>query len=414
MGNTDQVMGTNIDFGGLYQLIGALVEKRTSDPSSPVIGQIWCRTDTSPPKYKWYDGTTAQVLADLNSVVNTLAAGDSTITVGGTATARTVIVAKTLDHTYITDFDTQVRTSRLDQMAAPTADVSMNNHKITNLTDPSGAQDAVNLRTVQSMVSGLSDRAECIYATAAALPTNTYANGTAGVGATLTATANGVLNVDGTPVLLGDRVLVTSEATAANNGIYTVTTLGTVSVKYVLTRATDFDEAAEAVTGALIPVKAPPGRTAGTANDNKVFISSVATPATIGTTGIAFSLIGSTYSAGTGLTLTGTTFSLTIPVAISSGGTNATTATGARQSLVVPTEVPFTIGDGVATSFVCTHSLNDSTVSTRIIRLSDGAAIGHGSLRTSANAVTVYIGTSTSPIGSNTHKVFVGGVEGIG
>lgn len=414
MANTDQVMGINIDFGGLYQLIGALVEKRTTDPTTPATGQIWCRTDTSPPKYKWYDGTTSQVLADLNSVVNTLAAGDSTITVGGTATARTVIVAKTLDHTYITDFDTQVRTSRLDQMAAPGADVSMNNHKLTNLTDPASAQDAVNLRTVQSMISGLSDRAECYYATAAALPANIYANGASGVGATLTATANGALSVDGVAVQLNDPILVTSEAAPANNGIYTLTTLGTGGVKYVLTRRTDFDEATETVTGALIPVKAPAGRTAGTANDNKVFVSVVATPATVGTTAINFSLIGSTYTAGTGLTLTGTQFALTIPVAISSGGTGAITATLARQSLVVPTEVLFTIGDGSSTSFVCTHNLNDSTVSTRVIRISDGAWIGHGALRTSANAVTVYIGTSGSPIGTNTHKVVVGGVEGIG
>ena len=42
----------------------------------------------------------------------------------------------------ISDFDTQVRTSRLDQMAAPTASVSLNSQKITNLTDPTSNQDA--------------------------------------------------------------------------------------------------------------------------------------------------------------------------------------------------------------------------------------------------------------------------------
>lgn len=413
MANTDQVMATNIDFGGLYQLINVILEKLGSDPGSPANGRIWYRTDTKVVRY--YDGTTTHTLANLDAVVNALTAGDSTITIGGSSTNPTAAVAAgALNHTYISDFDTQVRTSRLDQMASPTGAVSFNNQNATNFADPVNPQDGVNLRTVQSMVSGLSDRAECIYATAAALPANVYANGTLGVGATLTASANGVLNVDGTAVQLGDRILVTTEGTAANNGIYTVTTLGTVSVKYVLTRAVDFDQAAEAVTGALIPVKAPPGRTAGTANDNKVFISSVATPPTIGTTAINFSLIGSTYSAGTGLTLIGTTFSLTIPVAISSGGTGAITATLARQNLVVPTEVLFTVGDGVATSFVCTHNLNDSTVSTRVIRISDGANIGHGSLRTSANAVTVYMGTTANPIGTNTHKVVVGGVEGIG
>ena len=46
----------------------------------------------------------------------------------------------------ISDFDTQVRTSRLDQMAAPTASVSLNSQKITNLADPTSNQDAVTLK----------------------------------------------------------------------------------------------------------------------------------------------------------------------------------------------------------------------------------------------------------------------------
>jgi len=45
----------------------------------------------------------------------------------------------------ISDFDTQVRTSRLDQMAAPTAAVSVNSQKITNLASPVDNGDAVSL-----------------------------------------------------------------------------------------------------------------------------------------------------------------------------------------------------------------------------------------------------------------------------
>ena len=52
----------------------------------------------------------------------------------GTQTASTV-----------SDFDTQVRTSRLDQMAAPTAAVSLNSQKITNLANPVDNGDAVSL-----------------------------------------------------------------------------------------------------------------------------------------------------------------------------------------------------------------------------------------------------------------------------
>lgn len=50
----------------------------------------------------------------------------------------------------ISDFDTQVRTSRLDQMAAPTANVSANNYKVTNLANPSDNGDAVSLGYLNS------------------------------------------------------------------------------------------------------------------------------------------------------------------------------------------------------------------------------------------------------------------------
>ena len=58
----------------------------------------------------------------------------------------------------ISDFDTQVRTSRLDQMAAPTASVALNAQKITGLADPTSAQEAVTLNyitTQKGAVNGI-------------------------------------------------------------------------------------------------------------------------------------------------------------------------------------------------------------------------------------------------------------------
>lgn len=60
----------------------------------------------------------------------------------------------------ISDFDTQVRTSRLDQMAAPTAAVALNAQKITGLADPTNAQDAVTLNyitTQKGVANGLAE-----------------------------------------------------------------------------------------------------------------------------------------------------------------------------------------------------------------------------------------------------------------
>lgn len=84
--------------------------------------------------------------------------------------------------------------------------------------------------------------------------TPTYANGTAGVGATLTAGSNGALTIDGYTVLLNDRVLVKNQAAALQNGVYTETTLGTAGVAYVLTRATDYNSTTNINYTGTIPV----------------------------------------------------------------------------------------------------------------------------------------------------------------
>lgn len=75
-------------------------------------------------------------------------------------------------------------------------------------------------------------------ATTAALPACTYANGTSGVGATLTKTSNGALTVDGLAVALNQIVLVNNQASSFQNGLYIQTQLGSGSVKWILTRAT--------------------------------------------------------------------------------------------------------------------------------------------------------------------------------
>lgn len=84
--------------------------------------------------------------------------------------------------------------------------------------------------------------------------TPTYSNGTAGVGATLTAASNGALTIDGYTVLLNDRVLVKNQASTFQNGIYTETTLGTAGVPYVLTRATDYNATTNINYTGTIPV----------------------------------------------------------------------------------------------------------------------------------------------------------------
>lgn len=171
--------------------------------------------------------------------------------------------------------------------------------------DPTSALELATKQYVDSVAEGLHIHASCAAATTGTLAsitggTVTYNNGTAGVGATLTLSV-ALTVLDGYTLLNNDRVLVKNEVATANNGIYTWATGGTV-----LTRATDFDTAIEMASGDFTFVSN------GTlyANTGWVQTNPVTVVGTSPVTWIQFSGSG-TYTAGTGLTLTGSQFSIT-------------------------------------------------------------------------------------------------------
>lgn len=84
--------------------------------------------------------------------------------------------------------------------------------------------------------------------------TPTYNNGTAGVGATLTAGSAGVLTVDGYSPALNEPILVKNQASTFQNGVYTLTTVGTGGVPYVLTRRTDYNATSNINYTGTIPI----------------------------------------------------------------------------------------------------------------------------------------------------------------
>jgi hypothetical protein len=178
-------------------------------------------------------------------------------------------------------------------------------------TAPTSGTDIVNKTYADTIASGINFHQAVRLATVAALPANTYNNGTSGVGATLTANANGALSVDGVAAVVGNRILVKNEVTQANNGVYVVTQTGSGAAVYILTRATDFDSAGSGVDqidqGDFFLV------TAGSTLANTSWVQQTPLPITVGTTAIVFTQFGApiTYSAGTGLSLAGTVFSIT-------------------------------------------------------------------------------------------------------
>ena len=150
----------------------------------------------------------------------------------------------------------------------------------------------------------------------------TYNNGASGVGATLTnAGAQAALTIDGVLTTVGMRVLIYNQTAQAQNGVYTVTTVGTVSTNWVLTRATDANTYGLRDPNSLGYNDAFFVQ-AGSTGAGETYVCTTTGVITFGTTAITFAQISSAqvYTAGNGLTLTGTQFALTAPVTAVNGG----------------------------------------------------------------------------------------------
>jgi len=150
----------------------------------------------------------------------------------------------------------------------------------------------------------------------AGTPTVTYNNGTAGVGATLTIAAAGgnwtgtAPTIEGgiTPVV-GDRVLVKNQTNALQNGIYTITTIGTAgtATSAVLTRATDANTAALLSPGTFVFTEV--GSQADTG-----WVMNADSPITMGTSNITWTKFSASadITDGDGLTKVGNAFNVNV------------------------------------------------------------------------------------------------------
>jgi hypothetical protein len=179
---------------------------------------------------------------------------------------------------------------------------------LTLSADPSASLHAVTKQYVDNTASGVVAKPQVLAATSTNLSA-TYSNGTAGVGATLTHTSNGVwpTTVAGaTGWVIGSGLLVKNQTNKAHNGRYFLSDLGSASTPWVLTRCGYCDEADE-IPGAYVFVQG--GTLAGTG-----WIQTVADPATfvVGTDDInVFQFSGSgTITAGTGITVSGNEVSI--------------------------------------------------------------------------------------------------------
>lgn len=158
--------------------------------------------------------------------------------------------------------------------------IDMDSNTITNLPLPSTSNEPATKGYVDGIA--FNTHPACAFGTTANLAGYTYDNGTAGVGATLTAGSNGAFSTDGSSPALNDRILVKDQSTQAQNGIYTLTQVGDGSNPAILTRATDYDEASDMNAGDEVAV------VGGTTLAGSKWMMTQTAAITVGTTAITW------------------------------------------------------------------------------------------------------------------------------
>jgi hypothetical protein len=336
----------------------------------------------------------------------------------GTQTASTV-----------SDFDTQVQTNRLDEMAVPTSTVSANSQRIASVGTPTADTDAATKAYVDATKQGLN------------VKTPVRAASTANV-AIATALENGD-TVDGVTIATGDRILLKDQTTATENGVYVAVASGAAS------RATDMDASSEAIGGSFVWINE------GTANADTQYVITTNDPITLGSTsitwtqfsgssqvtagnglnksggelsvdlitnsGLAVDSNGLSIAAGTagaGITLTSGVLSrdtidltsdVTAVLPVANGGTNASTIAAAKTSLGFLTRAVATLtGNASTAAFTVTHNLATRDVDVTVYEsASPYAEVEVDIAHATTNTVTITFATAPAS-GTDYRTVVVG------
>jgi hypothetical protein len=224
--------------------------------------------------------------------------GSTDTSLGDTITALAGMTAIAVDNITLDANTISTTNSNGDMILAPNGSGSVTVPSGYTARAGFGSDSLVNKSYVDSVANGLDVKASVRVATTANLAA-TYNNGAG----TLTASSNGAISVDGVTLVVNDRVLVKDQSTAAQNGFYKVTTVGSGSAAFVLTRTPDADAASELTAGAFTFTEE------GTANADNGYVLSTNGAITLGTTGITFEQFSGAgqISAGNGLTKTGNT-----------------------------------------------------------------------------------------------------------
>lgn len=257
----------------------------------------------------------------------------------------------------------------LSSLSAPTGDLAMGTHKITGLSDGTVASDAATWGQVQNLQSGL-DWKQSVRAVITT-------NNTIG-----TAYANGQA-IGGVTLATGDRILLTGQTAAAENGIYVVTAGAP-------TRATDADASGEISVGAVVPVEAGTG-----ANTFYYCTATGASPWVPGssTSTWSFMFTITATQAGAGLTASSNIMAVGAGTGIAvTADAVAVDRTGSNNAHVA--QLYQTATHASTASIVITHGLNNKYVLAQVFKVSDDSAVECDIALTSATQTTFTFATA--------------------
>jgi len=279
----------------------------------------------------------------------------------------------------VTDFHQAVRTSGLDQMAAPVSNVSLNSRRVVNLAEPIDSQDAATKNYVDMAVQGLDPKQSVRVATTGNI------------------TLSGLQTIDGVMIADGDRVLVKDQLTLAQNGVYVVSSSS-------WTRAEDVNTWEELVSAFLFVEE-------GSQNADNGYLCTVNAGGTLGSDPVVFVQFSGAgqIQAGHGLTKTGNTLDVLVGNGI---GIESDTVQLSGQALALHNLATngIIVRSGTATVIARTIAAGTTGIS-----VTDGNAVSGnptislssslstiGALTPAANNIAYYNGGSTAALTSLT------------
>jgi hypothetical protein len=380
------------------ELRNALIHKLESAPTSPapVSGQIYYNTTSN--HFFIFNGTSWQQITGQKMTDSEILTAIKTVDGAGSGLDSDLLDGQSSAHylartnhngtqtaSTISDFDTQVRTNRLDQMAVPTNDVSLGGKKITNLAQPDGtnSNEAANVgyvvAKINEAVQGLDVKQSVIVATVSNFSvTPTYQNFAQGGLAFTSNASDEVTAFDGVTVSAGNRILV-RHFTGANeymNGFYTVANTNPLGLVRV-----DFFQSSTIPPNVFVFVEQ-----GSTLADTGWVLSS--NSGTVGTNPITFTQFSSAgiITAGAGLVKSGNTLSL-----------DTANGYGVRKKVS-------NIGNGTLNPISYTHSLNTQDVNVSVIDNTTNELVLADVVATDVNNITITFDTAPT---NNQYRVVV-------